>query len=86
MATKKAPVVVAPAALFALFGRTIDDEATAAVIAASGTVKVNKPGREGFYVFAKEAGYTNLYRPVTGAAKGAAHVVDNITQGLLPVA
>jgi hypothetical protein len=79
MATPKATIAVAPGALWALFGKSVDDEATAAVIAASGKVKVNKPGREGFYVFAKEAGYSLLFRPVAGAAKGTPHVVDSIT-------
>jgi len=79
MATKKKETIpVAASALFALFGKTVDDEAVQAVIAASGKVKVEKPGRDGAYVFAKEAGYALLLRPIPGAPRGAPQEVDEI--------
>jgi hypothetical protein len=75
--SKQAIPIDAPA-LFALLGRPLEDAAVQAVVQASGKVKVQKPGRDGQYVFAKEAGYALLLRPVLGASKGTPHTVEEI--------
>jgi hypothetical protein len=71
-------IAVDTKSLFALFGKALEDRAVQAVLKKSGKTKVQKPRREGFYVFAKEAGYSLLFRPVPGGAKDAPQIVDTI--------
>ena len=78
MATKKPTIAVDPKSLFALLGKPLDDSAVQALLKKSGKTRVEKPGRDGFYAFAKEAGYTLLFRPVPGEPKGTPHTVDTI--------
>lgn len=78
MPANKPTIAVDPKSLFALFGKALDDKAVQAVLAKSGKTKVQKPGRDGFYAIAKEAGYCILFRPVPGAPKGTPLVVDEI--------
>jgi hypothetical protein len=75
---KKSTIAIEPKTLFALFGKPLDDKGVQAVLAKSGKTKVQKPGRDGFYAFAKEAGYCLLFRPVPGAPKGTPPIVDQI--------
>ena len=80
MATKKpqATIAVDPKSLFALLGKALEDSAVQALLKKSGKTKLQKPGRDGFYAFAKEAGYSLLFRSVPGEPKGTPPVVDTI--------
>ncbi|HEY5936571.1 MAG TPA: hypothetical protein VIU61_18105 [Kofleriaceae bacterium] len=80
MATKKPQPTIAvdPRSLFALLGKPLEDKGVQALLKKSGKTKLQKPGRDGFYAFAKEAGYTLLFRPMPGAPKGTPPVVDTI--------
>jgi hypothetical protein len=71
-------MAIDPKQLLGLFGKNLDDAAVQAVIAASGKVKIQKPGRDGQYVFCKEAGYCLLLRPVLGAPRGTPQQVQKI--------
>lgn len=78
MPPKKPPIAVDPKALFAVFGKALEDSAVQALLENSGKTKVQKPRRDGFYAFAKEAGYSLLFRAEPGAPKGTAPVVETI--------
>src|SRR5688572_1532177 len=80
MPTKKpqATIAVDPKSLFALLGKPLEDRAVQAVLKKSGKTKVQKPNRNGFYAFAKEAGYSLLFDSVPDAPKGTPPVVDTI--------
>jgi hypothetical protein len=77
-AKPKATIAIDPKSLLALLGKQLDDKAVQAVLAKSGKTRVQKPGRDGFYAIAKEAGYALLFRPVPGAPKTTPQVVDEI--------
>jgi hypothetical protein len=81
MPTKKPQVTIAVDAksLLALLGKQLEDPAVQAVLKRSGKTKVQKPRRDGFYAFAKEAGYSLLLRTEPGSPKGTPPVVDSIT-------
>jgi hypothetical protein len=64
--------------LFALLGKPLDDRAVQAVLAKSGKTKVQKPRRDGFYAFAKEAGYSLLFRTEPGTPKGTPPMVETV--------
>lgn len=72
----KPAIAIDPTELLALLGKPLDDAQP--LLAKSGKTKVQKPGRDGFYAFAKEAGYALLFRPTPGAPKGTPLVVDQI--------
>ena len=74
----QATIAVDPKSLFAVLGKPLEDSAVQALLKNSGKTKVQKPARDGFYAFAKEAGYTLLFRSVPGAPKGTPPVVDTI--------
>jgi hypothetical protein len=74
----QATIAIESKSLLALLGKELEDSAVQAVLKRSGKTKLQKPGRDGFYAFAKEAGYSLLFRPVPGAAKGTPAVVDEI--------
>lgn len=78
MTKSKDTIAVAAPALLALLGKPLEDAAVQAVVKASGKVKTQKPGRDGQYVFAKEAGYALLLRPVLGAPKGTPLTIEEI--------
>lgn len=73
----QATIAIDPKSLFAVFGKGLDDRAVQALLEHSGKTKVQKPGRDGFYAFAKEAGYSLLFRAEPGMPKGTP-VVDTI--------
>ncbi len=72
----KPTIAIAPEMLLALLGKEL--EAAQVVLGKSGKTKVQKPGRDGFYGFAKEAGYTLQFRPIPGAPRSTPFVVDMI--------
>ncbi len=80
MPTKKPQptIIVDPRSLFALLGKALEDSAVQALLEKSGKTKVQKPARDGFYAFAKEAGYSLLFRAEPGTPKGTAPVVETI--------
>ena len=74
----KPTIAIDSPTLLAVLGKELDDPIVQSVLNKSGKTKVQKPGRDGFYAFAKEAGYTLQFRPIPRAPKGTAMVVDMI--------
>ncbi len=74
----KPTIAIDSPTLLAVLGKELDDPIVQSVLNKSGKTKVQKPGRDGFYAFAKEAGYTLQFRPIPRAPKGTAMVVDII--------
>jgi len=74
----KPTIAIDSPTLLAVLGKELDDPIVQSVLNKSGKTKVQKPGRDGFCAFAKEAGYTLQFRPIPRAPKGTAMVVDMI--------
>ena len=64
--------------LLGTLSKPLDDKKLEALLAKSGKVRIQKPRRDGQYVFAKEAGYTLLLEPEPGAKRGTPMRVSQI--------